>query len=105
MGGHETIGQNVHVLVQILFDVLQEVEIVLPLEEDRLAVVAAVVEVIILIREERRFAAGHDRLLAPLDFRSLEIGGRTVVSAITLAWIDILQSFVHKVGLGHLKIQ
>ena len=61
MGGHETIGQNVHVLAQILLDVLQEVEIVLPLEEDRLAVVAAVVEVIILVGEERCFAAGHDR--------------------------------------------
>jgi len=47
--------------VQIRFDVLQEVEIVLPLEEDRLTVIAAVVEVIILFGEERCFAAGHDR--------------------------------------------
>jgi len=61
MGGHETIGQNVHVLAQILLDVLQKVEIVLPLEEDRLAVVAAVVEVIILVGQKRRFAAGYDR--------------------------------------------
>jgi len=70
MGGHEAVSQNVHVLVQILFDVLQEVEIVLPLEEDCLTVIAAVVEVIILVGEERRFAAGHTGLLAPLDFRS-----------------------------------
>jgi len=64
MGGHEAVGQNVHVLVQIRFDVLQEVEIVLPLEEDRLTVIAAVVEVIILFGEERCFAAGHDRALS-----------------------------------------
>jgi len=50
--------------VQIRFDVLQEVEIVLPLEEDRLTVIAAVVEVIILFGEERCFAAGHDRALS-----------------------------------------
>jgi len=61
MGGHEAVSQNVHMLVQILFDVFQEVEIVLPLEEDRLAVITAVVEVIILIGEESCFAAGHDR--------------------------------------------
>jgi hypothetical protein len=47
------------VRAQVFLEASQEIQVVIALEEDRLAVVAAVVKVIILVREEGDGSAGH----------------------------------------------
>jgi hypothetical protein len=50
MGWHQAIGQHIHVHAQIFPDPSQEIQVVITLEEHDLVVVAAMVEVIILVR-------------------------------------------------------
>jgi hypothetical protein len=51
MGWHKAVGQLPHTS--------QEIQIIIPLEKHVLAVVAAVVEVVILVRQKGGFPAGH----------------------------------------------
>ena len=59
MRGHQTIRQNIHLLAQILPHPMQEIQIIIALEEHGLAVIAAIVEVIILVGKERECSARH----------------------------------------------
>jgi hypothetical protein len=59
MGWHKAVGQHIHAPRQILPHTSQEIQIIIPLEKHVLAVVAAVVEVVILVRQKGGFPAGH----------------------------------------------
>jgi hypothetical protein len=70
MRGHQAVGQHIHMRAQVFSDAPQEIQIILTLEEHGPAVVAAVVEMVILLGQEGRFPAGHGTCQV-LDFRSL----------------------------------
>lgn len=53
MRRHQAVHQHIRDRDEILFDLLQEEKIVFRLEEDPLAVVAAIVDVIMQFRDER----------------------------------------------------
>jgi hypothetical protein len=48
--GHQTIDKNIYMLAQILFNSAQKIQIISALKEHFLTIVAAIVEVIILVR-------------------------------------------------------
>jgi hypothetical protein len=58
IGWDEAVGRHIHASRQILADASQEIQIIIPLEKHVLAVVAAVVEVIILVWQKGGFPAG-----------------------------------------------
>ena len=49
MGGHQGVGKEVHIRAQIFLHTAQEIQIIIALEEYPLAIIAAIIEMIVLV--------------------------------------------------------